>query len=146
MKFAAQCLLPMLAGAALAFPAGAVDKLGERPKISQASKSSGFYAEMDKGMNKMMADMHRAPNTGNPDIDFMAMMIPHHEGAVEMARLVLIYGKDPLVRRLAEEIIASQQVEIDSMKQRIIQLRKGTDVKPNAFPFLGSTRGTSSRP
>lgn len=143
MKFAAKRLLPILAGAALTFPAGAVDKLAERPKIP-ALKLSGFYAEMDKGMTKMMADMHRAPNTGNPDIDFMAMMIPHHEGAVEMARLVLIHGKDPLVRRLAEEIIAGQQVEIDSMKQRIVQLRKGTDVKPNAFPFLGSTRGTSN--
>lgn len=146
MKFTAQYLLPMLAGVALVFPAGAADKLAERPKTPPASKSSGFYAEMDKGMNKMMADMHRAPNTGNPDIDFMAMMIPHHEGAVEMARLVLIHGKDPLVRRLAEEIIASQQVEIDSMKQRIIQLKKGADVKADAFPFLGSTRGTTNRP
>ena len=43
--------------------------------------------------------MHASGYTGNPDVDFLAMMIPHHEGAVEMARLVLVYGKDPLTRR-----------------------------------------------
>jgi uncharacterized protein (DUF305 family) len=62
-------------------------------------------------MDKMHDDMAAAPQTVDPDRDFLAMMIPHHAGAVEMARLALIYGGDPLVRQLAEEIIASQQAE-----------------------------------
>ena len=61
--------------------------------------SQGFAPEMDAGMQKMMSNMHAPGYTGNPDVDFLAMMIPHHEGAVEMARLVLVYGKDPLTRR-----------------------------------------------
>ena len=54
-----------------------------------------FMKEMGAGMEKMMKDMHAPEYTGNPDVDFLAMMIPHHEGAVEMARLVLIHGTDP---------------------------------------------------
>ena len=138
--------LVLLASLVFAAAVGAADKSHPaKPKIPQTSTSK-FYVEMEKGMNKMMVDMHGARETGNPDIDFMAMMIPHHEGAVEMARLVLIHGQDPLVRRLAEEIISSQQVEIESMKQRLIALKKGNSTQPAAFPFLGSTRGVSVRP
>jgi uncharacterized protein (DUF305 family) len=106
------------------------------------SESSRIFAhEMDAGMTKMMNDMHAAGYTGNPDADFLAMMIPHHEGAVEMARLVLIHGKDPLTRRLAEEIIASQTAEIAAMKQRIAILRRADDPNPGGFPALHGTRG-----
>ena len=48
---------------------------------------------MDAGMARMMQDMHSPGYTGQPDPDFLAMMIPHHEGAVDMARLVLIHGR-----------------------------------------------------
>ena len=91
----------------------------------------------------MMRDMHAPRYTGDPDVDFLAMMIPHHEGAVEMARLVLIYGRDPLTRKLAEEIIASQTVEIEGMKRRLSILRKQPDPEPGGFPALGGTRGTA---
>ena len=67
----------------------------------------------------MMQDMHSPGYTGQPDSDFLAMMIPHHEGAVDMARLVLIHGRDPMVRQIAEEIIASQTVEIAAMCGRM---------------------------
>ena len=105
------------------------------------SGQTGFEPEMHAGMARMMQDMDAAPMTGNPDVDFMAMMIPHHEGAVEMARLVLIHGNDPLVRKLAEEIIAGQQVEISAMRERLAILRKGADATPGDFPALGGTRG-----
>ena len=104
-----------------------------------------FMQEMNTGMEKMMKDMHVPGYTGNPDVDFLAMMIPHHEGAIEMARLVLIYGKDPLVRKFAEDIIAAQQAEIESMKRRLEILRKRTDIDPEGFPALGGTRGTSGK-
>ena len=52
---------------------------------------------------------------GNVDHDFATMMIPHHEGAIEMAKAELIYGKDPVMRRLAQEILVDQKSEIDAM-------------------------------
>ena len=100
-----------------------------------------FASEMDVGMDKMMRDMHAPGYTGNPDVDFLAMMIPHHEGAVEMARLVLIHGRDPLTRKLAEEIIASQVVEIEGMKRRLAILRARSGPEKDEFPALGGTRG-----
>ena len=100
-----------------------------------------FLQSMDAGMQKMMVDMHASGYTGNPDVDFLAMMIAHHEGAVEMARLALIHGRDPLARRLAEEIIASQRVEIEAMRQRLTILRQADDPNPEGFPALHGTRG-----
>lgn len=60
--------------------------------------------------------MHSLGYTGNPDIGFLSMMILHHEGAIEMARLILIYGTDPLVRKIAEDI-AAQTIEIEAMRE-----------------------------
>ncbi len=96
---------------------------------------------MHAAMVNMAKDMEAAPMTGDPDKDFLAMMIPHHEGAVEMARLVLLHGRDPLVRRLAEDIIAAQQAEIVSMQRRLKILQAGSDPNPGGFPALGGTRG-----
>lgn len=100
-----------------------------------------FVREMDREMLKMMDDMHGPGYTGNADVDFLAMMIPHHQGAVDMARLVLIHGQDPLTRQLAEEIIAGQRSEIMAMKVRLEILRKGTDPDPGGYPALGGVRG-----
>jgi uncharacterized protein (DUF305 family) len=100
-----------------------------------------FVRDMDAGMARMMRDMHSPGYTGNADVDFLAMMIPHHEGAVEMARLVLVHGSDPLTRRLAEEIIASQTAEIAAMRERLTILRRGDDPDPGGFPALQGTRG-----
>jgi uncharacterized protein (DUF305 family) len=104
-----------------------------------------FVREMDAGMGRMMKDMHAPGYTGDADVDFLAMMIPHHEGAVEMARLVLVHGRDPLTRQLADEIIASQTAEIAAMRQRLAILRRGEDPEPGGFPALHGTRGGASR-
>jgi uncharacterized protein (DUF305 family) len=100
-----------------------------------------FDMQMSNAMDKMHEEMATAPHTGDADRDFLAMMIPHHAGAVEMARLVLIHGRDPLVRQLAEEIIAGQQAEIAAMQARLKVLEKGPDLSPGGFPAVTGTRG-----
>jgi uncharacterized protein (DUF305 family) len=100
-----------------------------------------FVQEMDRDMAKMMRDMHAPGYTGRPDVDFLAMMIPHHQGAVDMARAVLRHGEDPLTRQLAEDIIAGQQAEIAAMTARLAILQRGPDPAPGGFPSLGGTRG-----
>jgi uncharacterized protein (DUF305 family) len=92
---------------------------------------------MAEAMDAMMRDMHGGFR-GDPDQDFLAMMIPHHQGAVDMVRLLLEHGRDALTRQLAEGIIAAQVVEIESMRERLRRLRAGVATE---FPALGGTRG-----
>lgn len=80
-----------------------------------ATPAAEFTAAMDAAMDRMMADMHVAP-TGDVDRDFVNMMIPHHQGAIDMAVAQLQYGKDPKLKRIAQEIIIEQQQEIAAMR------------------------------
>ncbi len=74
-----------------------------------------FMRAMSVSMKAMDRDMAAAPMNGSADHDFATMMIPHHRGAIDMAKAELIYGKDPVMRRLAQEILVDQQSEIDAM-------------------------------
>ncbi|MDG0023639.1 DUF305 domain-containing protein [Trinickia sp. Y13] len=65
---------------------------------------------------RMMKSMEGSAYTGHADEDFVSHMIPHHQGAVDMAQVELKYGKDPQLKRLAERIVASQRKEIQFMK------------------------------
>jgi uncharacterized protein (DUF305 family) len=67
--------------------------------------------------HKMMMDMDGMSMTGDADRDFVAMMIPHHQGAIDMAKVELQYGKDPQLRALAEAIVKAQEEEIAEMKK-----------------------------
>jgi uncharacterized protein (DUF305 family) len=75
-----------------------------------------FMQAMDTSMKKMDRDMAAAPMNGDIDHDFATMMMPHHQGAIDMAKAELRYGKDPVMRRLAQEILVDQQSEIDAMQ------------------------------
>lgn len=86
------------------------------PGMSGGAGSPADTAMMS-GMEKMQHAMMAAPLTGDPDQDFVAMMIPHHQGAIEMAKTELQYGKDPEIRKLATAIVAAQDEEIAEMKQ-----------------------------
>ena len=66
-------------------------------------------------MKNMMKGMNVKP-TGNPDKDFVLMMTPHHQGAIDMAKVELQYGTDPELRQMATDIIAAQEKEIAQMK------------------------------
>ena len=71
---------------------------------------------MMESMDKMNKAMSSAPMTGDADRDFVVMMLPHHQGAVDMAKYELAHGKDPALRKLAREIVAAQDKEIAFMK------------------------------
>ncbi|MBD3887110.1 DUF305 domain-containing protein [Phormidium tenue FACHB-886] len=71
---------------------------------------------LNQALISMNTAMSRVPMTGNPDVDFAVMMIPHHQGAVDMAKAELRYGTDSRLRRLAQEIIVTQQSEIALMQ------------------------------
>ena len=80
------------------------------------STEKPFDQLMGEAMNVMHRDMHNAEYNGEADHDFVRMMIPHHQGAIDMAKALLLYGKDPQMRRLAQEIITDQQSEIQLMQ------------------------------
>jgi uncharacterized protein (DUF305 family) len=86
-------------------------------------------AALAQSMTAMHSAMHDVSLIGKSDADFALMMIPHHQGAVEMAKVELQFGADPVLRRLAQEIIITQQSEIDVMK---LALKK--------YPLLSATK------
>jgi hypothetical protein len=96
--------LVLAAGMALGAAAWAAD-----------SDEAAFLAENNAAMDRMMAGMAAKP-TGDIDRDFVAMMAPHHQGAIEMAQAELRYGKNEQLRRIAQEIIVEQLQEIAAMR------------------------------
>ena len=109
--------LTMLAAPASAQTAAHPPMPGMATSSPSAAPSTAPEAAMMAAMDKMSKDMAAAPMTGDADREFVGMMIPHHQGAIDMARFELSQGKDPALRKLAREIIAAQQKEIAQMKR-----------------------------
>lgn len=102
------------------------------------SHSSPFYPETNGAMTRMMAEMHVEP-TGDVDRDFVRMMVAHHEGAIDMAIAQLRYGKNPVLKRIAQEIIIEQRQEIAVMKMAV------GDPLPPSTPAPTQQKTTSTR-
>ncbi len=91
------------------------------------------WSELVASMDKMHMAMGAIKRSGNADVDFVRLMLPHHQAAIDMAKTQLLYGKDPQMRRLAQEIITDQQLEIELM-QRWLKQRESTQPKENQTP------------
>lgn len=85
------------------------------------SSNDPDWSELISSMDKMHMAMNAVVPSGNSDIDFVRLMLPHHQAAVDMAKTQLLYGKDPQLRRLAQEIIIDQQLEIELMQHWLQQ-------------------------
>ena len=85
---------------------------------SQSGKTAGepAWSELVGSMDKMHAAMASVKPSGDCDVDFVKLMLPHHQAAIDMAKVQLKYGKDEQMRRLAQEIITGQQSEIELMQ------------------------------
>ena len=106
---------------------GTGGKDGHAPSAFVATNTKSFSQLMGEAMSVMEYGMTNAPMDSDPDHDFAAMMIPHHQGAIDMAKVELLYGTDPLLRRLAQEIIVTQGSEIAVMQ---LQLKKRPGGQP----------------
>ncbi len=109
--------LPLAASilAILSFSAFADDPASHEHTTSAVTDETPFLTENDAAMAKMMNDMAVKP-TGDVSRDFVEMMIPHHQGAIDMAQAYLRYGSNEQLKRIAQEIIVDQQQEIAAMR------------------------------
>jgi len=97
------------------------------------SSTDPDWSELIASMDKMHTAMGAIERSGNSDVDFVRLMIPHHQAAIDMSKTQLLYGKDPQMRRLAQEIITDQQLEIELM-QRWLKQREPAATKENQTP------------
>ncbi len=128
MSIFRRCLTFAVAAALMTAPAFAQEPAKIGPTMPNMpgtaagqNGTSGAQSPADRnmmaGMAKMNQAMSGAPMTGDPDRDFVAMMMPHHQGAIDMAQIELQYGKDPTLRRMAKDIVAAQKKEIGEMQR-----------------------------
>lgn len=115
------------------------------PQIDQAAglvpgPEAAYLKENDVAMTKMMDAMTVNP-TGDIDRDFVAMMAPHHQGAIDMAQAELRYGKNEQLRRIAQEIVVEQQQEIVAMRMALGQTLPPSVPAPDQ---IGATRAAST--
>ena len=135
-------------GLATALSVGVATLGWSQTQKAPAPNEAPFLAENDRAMSKMMTDMAMKP-TGDVDHDFVEMMVPHHQGAIDMAQALLRYGHNEPLRRLAQEIIVTQQQEIAAMRFALgeplppsgpapdqLPDRPAKALRPNSMPLM----------
>jgi len=103
--------------------------------LSTGPEEAPFLAKSDAAMTRMMAAIKIKPSN-DVDRDFVAMMVPHHQGAIDMAEAELSYGHNELLRRLAQEIIVTQQEEIAEMRLALVSAAASSSTGPEEASFL----------
>jgi Domain of unknown function (DUF305) len=109
---------------------------------SASAAEAPYLADNVSAMTKMMINMGIRPS-GDVDTDFVAMMVPHHQGAIEMAQAELRYGRNEQLRRLSQEIIVTQQQEIVAMRLALGQPLPRPAPAPDQVPPAGQNQANS---
>jgi Domain of unknown function (DUF305) len=107
------------------------------PAQSSQTPTDPDWSELIASMDKMHMAMGAVKRSGDSDVDFVRLMLPHHQAAIDMAKTQLLHGKDPQMRRLAQEIITDQQLEIELM-QRWLKERESIQPKENQPPVANA--------
>ena len=103
----------------------------------RCQKWGPFYKESKAAMTDMDAAMKTADDglTGHVDADFIALMIPHHQGAVDMAKAEILHGTDPALKNIAQEIVAEQAIEIQYLQKIRVRLLAAHPAGPTPAAF-----------
>ena len=107
--------------------------------MDQTATHDTSWVALMNNMETMHAGMADVKPSGNEDADFVNLMLPHHQAAVDMAKTELLYGSDPQMRRLAQEIVADQESEIQLM-QLWLSRQKVPTKDPSQLQGSGSRR------
>ncbi|WP_236552573.1 DUF305 domain-containing protein [Belnapia sp. F-4-1] len=132
-------LLLLLGSAGSALPHGDHEHHRTAGTAAERTPQRDFLAENDVAMTRMMQAM-AVPPSGDIDRDFVAMMTAHHQGAIDMATALLRHGGNEQLRRLAQEIVITQQAEIAAM-----QLAIGTPLPRSVPPSVSASTASSAR-
>jgi uncharacterized protein (DUF305 family) len=115
-RYAALSTLLLIVISTVAVTARQSDARHPSDSPSDNTNSETAWSEFNHGMQTMHSEMGSIKPSGNSDLDFVRLMLPHHQAAIDMAKTELEYGKDPQMRRLAQEIITDQQSETELIK------------------------------
>ena len=111
VTFVVLAAIAMLTQKRAAHSATSTVPLPPAPAEFTASTDKTFDQLLGDSMSVMHKGMHSAPYTGDPDRDFVTMMIPHHQGAIDMAKAILLYGKDEQLKRLAQRLSPTNKMK-----------------------------------